>query len=316
MSTTTTTTETSLRQADNFVVIEGTLIENRFEEKVVNGKNSISGELDIEVKENEVHTVSFFSYKEKSDGSENGIYKALHTVMEDFKSVASHGREDADKVRVNGGSVRLNEYFGTDGKLKSFPQIQSNFVNRVKADEEFDPKAEFDVEVFVHSVIEEMKNDEETGRALVKAFIVLYEGKVVPFTFVIGEDGADFVKDNYEAGVTARVYGEIINYKEVKRTEKPTAFGKSQDKVTTTTVREYLITGGSEPYDEDNVNAYDRDVIKKALTEREIALEAMKNKKKDGKGVAAKKDDKKEKGFGANKAKDKDKKISDDDLPF
>jgi hypothetical protein len=317
--------KTSLRQADNFVVIEGTLLENRLEETKVNDKEAINGEVDIEVKENEVHTVSFFSYKYKSDGSENGIYKSLTTVMNEYKSVASHGREEADKVRVTGGNIRLNEYYGQDGQLRSFPQIQSNFINRVKPDEEFNPRAEFDVEIVVSSAVDEMKNDEETGRVIVKSYIVLYEGKVIPFTFIMHEEGADFARDNYEKGVTTRIYGDIINFKEVKRTEKPTAFGKPQEKVTTTTIREFLITGGSEPYDEENVNTYDIDVIKKALTEREVYLEQLKNKKKDDKksgngksgnsSASSKKDDKGEK-KGFDTKKDKKPPIDDSDLPF
>src|SRR5690625_3543506 len=160
MSEETKVNETSLRQAENFVLIEGTLVENRLEERVVNGREAIAGELDIETKENEVHTVSFFSFKEKNDGTENGIYTSLVTVMNDYKSIASYGREEADRVRVTGGNIRLNEYYGQDGKLRSFPQIQSNFVNRLRADEEFNPRAEFDVEVVVRSVTDEYKNDE------------------------------------------------------------------------------------------------------------------------------------------------------------
>lgn len=305
---------TTLRQADNFVIIEGTLVENRLEEKEVSGKEAISGELDIEVKENEVHTVSFFSYKYKNDGSENGIYKGLVTAMNDFKSIASHGRDEADRIRVTGGSIRLNEYYGQDGQLRSFPQVQSNFVGRVKADEEFNPRAEFDVEIVIRNVTDEYENDEETGRAIVKSYIVLYEGKVIPFDFVVDEDGADFVKDNYEVGNTVRVYGDIVNYKEVKRTEKPTAFGKPQEKVTTKTVREYLITGGSEPYDEENANTYDTEAIKKALTEREVWLEQLKNRKSDDKNKSgSKKSDKVKSGFDTKKNK---KKIDDEDLPF
>lgn len=303
---------TTLRQAENFVIIEGTLVENKLEERKVNGKDAIGGELEIEVKENEVHTVSFFSYKEKNDGTENGIYKGLETVMNEYKSIASNGREEADRVRVTGGNIRLNEYYGQDGQLRSFPQIQANFVGRVRADEEFNPRAEFDVEIVVGNITDEFKNDEETGRAIIKSYIVLYEGKVIPVDFVVDEDGADFVKDNYEVGVTTRVYGDIVNFKEVKRTEKPTAFGKPQEKISTTTVREYLVTGGSEVYDESAGRAYDTDVIKKALTEREVWLEQLKNKASENKGNRSQQ--KPKSGFDVKKQNNKE--ISDSDLPF
>lgn len=274
-------TENTLRQADNRVTIEGVLLEKRLDFNTINGKEAITGELDIETAENEVHTVRVFSYKLKQDGSENGIFKGLNTVKEEYKSVADVGREQADKVRVNGGQIGFNEYYGQDGQLRSFPQLSTNFVNRVQTGDVFSPKAEFEVEIVVKVISDEIKNEEETGRSKVTGFIPLYGGRVIPFDFVVTKEGSDYVQSNYEPGQTVKVYGDIVNFKETKEILVEVAFGKPQKKTTSNTIREYLITGGSEPYDEEEGKSYDIETIKKALTEREIYLEELKNKKSE-----------------------------------
>lgn len=303
--------QNTLREAANQVVIEGTLMEVRHQEWT-SGKG-LSIELDIEVAENEVHTVHGMSQYKKKDGSENGIAKGYQTVIDDYKSVAKVGREEADKVRITQGKIGVNEYYGQDGMLRSFPQLTSNFFNRLKADDEFNPRAEFEVEVFVKSVTPEIKNEEETGRVKMSAIIPVFGGKVIPFNFMVDAEGAEYVSDNYEAGTTTKVFGTIVNFKEKKVVFEKAAFGKDKEKVTYNTVREYLITGGVDPYEEDDAKAYTVDQIKQAMVERETYLEEMKNKDKD----SSKKEEKK--GFGSKGGagkSDKKEGKKKPDLPF
>lgn len=268
--------QNTIREADNVVRIEGTLLEVRGGEWK-NGEG-IGIELDIEVAENEVHTVYAMSKYKKKDGTENSIAKGLQTILDEYLTVAKHGRENADKVRITQGIITLNEYFGQDKQLHSKPRIITNFVNRLKVDDTFEPKAEFEVEIFVKSVVPEIKNDEETGRVKINAIIPLYGGRVIPFEFVVSKEGSQFVEDNYEAGSTVRVYGDIINFKEIIEQEVPVAFGKPQKRVTSKSIREYLITGGTEPYDEEDKNVFSIETIKKAMVEREIYLQELKSK--------------------------------------
>jgi hypothetical protein len=281
----------TLREAFNQVIVEGTLLEIRHQEWQ-SGKG-LNIELDIEVAENEIHTIHGMSKYNKEDGSENGIAKGYKTVIDEYKSVASNGREEADKVRVTQGKIGSNEYYGQDGILRCFPQLTSNFFNRLSVGDEFNPRAEFEVEVFVKSVVPEMKNNEETGRVKVNAIIPVFGGKVIPFEFVVVEEGVEFVESNYEAGSTALINGDIINYKEVTETEIPKAFGKPQKKINTKIIREYLITSGDEPYDEESVKAYSIESIKQAMVERETYLAELKNKnnqpkKEEKKGFGSK----------------------------
>jgi hypothetical protein len=302
------TTQNTLREAENQVVIEGTLLEVRHQEW--KSKEGINLELDIEVAENEVHTLHGMTKYKKKDGSDNGIAKGYQTIINDYLTVAKHGRDQADKVRVTQGKIGVNEYYGQDGKLKSFPQLNTNFVNRIGADE-FNPRAEFEVEIFVKSVVPEIKNDEETGRVKVNAIIPVFGGVVIPFEFMVSAEGAEFVSDNYEVGSTTKVYGDIVNFKEVKETEVAVAFGKPQKKISTKTIREYLITGGADPYEEESVKRYTIETIQKAMVERETYLLEMKNKSNN----KPQQQEEKKGGFGNNKPAtgDKPKKPA---LPF
>ncbi|MGG1395616.1 hypothetical protein ABE320_17010 [Bacillus velezensis] len=300
--------KTVLREASNVVTIEGTLAEVRHT-KWKSGKG-LNIELDIEVAPNEVHTVKGFSKYKKADGTDNAIAKGYQTIISDYKSIAEHGRDQADKVRITQGKIGLNEYY-SQGILKAYPQLMTNFVNRLDANEEFNPRAEFDVELFVKNVTEEKVKGEETGRVNLNGYIPLYGGKVIPFEFVVAKEGSQFVEDNYEKGVTVNVCGKIINYKEQKTTTKAMAFGEDKKEITSITKREYLVTSGDNPYDEDDKKAFNADAIKKALTEREIYLDELKNESGN--------ENNKKSGFGGsapNNKPSKPVKISDDDLPF
>lgn len=300
--------KTVLREASNVVTIEGTLAEVRHTEwKSGKGLNI---ELDIEVAPNEVHTVKGFSKYKKADGTENAIAKGYQTIISEYKSIAEHGRDQADKVRITQGKIGLNEYY-SQGILKAYPQLTTNFVNRLDANEEFNPRAEFDVELFVKNVIEEKVKGEETGRVNLNGYIPLYGGKVIPFEFVVTKEGSHYVENNYEKGSTVNVFGKIINFKEQKVTTKAAAFGEDKKEITINSKREYLITGGNDPYGEDSKNTFNADAIKKALTEREIYLDELKNESGN--------ENNKKSGFGGSAPNNKPSKpveISDDDLPF
>jgi hypothetical protein len=303
--------QNTLREADNTVVVEGLLMEVRHQEW--KSKEGVNIELDIEVAENEIHTVHGMSKYKKKDGSDNGVAKGYQTVIDEYKSVADVGREDADKVRVTQGKIELNEYYGQDGMLKSYPQLKSNFFNRLAPSDDYNPRAEFDVEMVVAKVSEEKdKDQEETGRVKLKGYIPLYGGTVIPFEFVVSKEGSEYVEENYEKGETVNVFGKIINFKESKTVKKAAAFGADKEVTTYNTTREYLVTGGGDPYDEDNKKAYDPELIGKALTEREVYLEELKKKASNG---ATSTEDKKKTGFGGS-SKKKDKKVSGDELPF
>ena len=97
--------ETILREADNKVFVEGTVSEINFEIKEIDGKEAIMGDIVIQLDDDSICTVDIFSYKFKKDGNENTIFKGLSTVMNEYKSIAKFGKEEADKVRISGAKL-------------------------------------------------------------------------------------------------------------------------------------------------------------------------------------------------------------------
>jgi hypothetical protein len=76
------TQQNTLREAENQVVIEGTLLEVRHNEW--KSKAGLNIELDIEVAENEVHTVHGMTKYKKNDGSDNAIAKGYQTIIDEY----------------------------------------------------------------------------------------------------------------------------------------------------------------------------------------------------------------------------------------
>ncbi|MEM4994819.1 hypothetical protein WKH56_19855 [Priestia sp. SB1] len=311
------TNQTTIRQGENTVEITGVLAENRLEYYTSQDKREfIRGQFDIKTATDEIQTIHVFSSKLKKDGSESAGFKGFETVMNEYKSIQDAGEEAADKVEVRNGTLEMNDYVGGDGQVKSYPQFSTFFVSRLRAGEEFKPKAELTVEGYIQSISAEVKNEEETGRLKLKLVVALFGGAVAPFEFIAPSgEIAEYIDENWEVGQTVTLYADIVNRVEKKEIAQAVSFGKPKTKTVTNSVREYVITGGSEPYEEENAKSYSTEVIKKALAEREVKLEELKNKKKDGKKEAPKKA-----GFGKAVAK-KEKPaetidIDEDSLPF
>jgi hypothetical protein len=265
-------TATNLKQSELKVNVEGVVSEialvkndpNRDSKKIEPGVDNISGT--VTVKTDDTNFIRFMvSVNSKTKaGADNKIYAGIETVMTEYKSIADVGEEEADKVRITNGD--LNPFTSrNDGS----PQIgyKTNFFNRIKG--EYNPHAEFEAEIYISGIVPEMDKDgDETGRILVKGWGVTYSS-IEPITLIAPKELADAVESTYEVGQTAKFFGDIINSRVEKITEIPMAIGKPKQKVETSYKNELIITGASEPYDEEN--AYKADSIKLAIQERENA---------------------------------------------
>lgn len=273
---------TMLREADNKVFVEGTVSEINLEVKDIQGKEAITGNLVIETGENSICTVDVFANKFKKDSTdENSIFKGLSTVMNEYKSIAKVGKEEADKVKISGAKITVNDYYNGADVLKSDIKVQTNFVNRLKAGEEFDPKAEFEIEVFIHKINDEVdSNGDVTGNKIISGLVPVYDGKIVPMEFIVKDSeiiqGIDSL---YEPGQTVKLYGNVNVFVTTTKTIVPVAIGKPKEVIKTLTNRELIVTGGSEPYLEDNPNVFAVETVKNAMAAREEMLAELKTKK-------------------------------------
>lgn len=275
--------KTSLREAIAEIEVVGILSEKDLETITEEGKEITKGTLVIQTDETNFVTFKVFSSKLKKDGTANKTYAGILTVMNEYQSIAEVGKEAADKVSAI-GKIQPNTYYDSSLQLGTKIQYQSNFFKRIKNEEVFEPKAQFRIEMYISALAPEIisrgeQTGEETGRLVVKGYLPTYNG-LEPISLVVPEEIAEAVNNAYEQGQTGLFEGDIVNRKVVEIVETPVTIGKPKKKEKITYKNELLVTGCTEPY-EDN-QAYNIEAIKAALAVREEKLAEMKAKAEAG----------------------------------
>lgn len=268
----------------NKVKIEGTLSEINLEygSYIKDGvtKERISGTIKIRVDLENGKTlevpVRMFANKLTNDGNPNGAYAAIQRVKEEMISIA--GCPDGatpDCVRLTSGQIAMQEYPNEQGGITSYPTISGTFITKIKP-EDCRPQATYEAEIVVADKSEEInKNGEETGRVKVTGVLVGYKGKADIVTFYAEHDAVkDAIASLWDINSTVTVAGDLNFTSTTEEYLKEMAFGAPKKEVRTINVSEFVITGGSEPLDEEF--SYDIADIQKALADRKARLEAAK----------------------------------------
>ena len=267
--------ETNLRQANAKAFVEGVVSEKDLKVVTEEGKNKITGHLTV--KTSDVNFIKFnVNVNEKTkNNTDNKTYAGIQTVMNEYKSIAEVGEEEATRVKVSGD---ISPFTGKNGeKIVSY---KSNFFNRLKVDEELEPKAEFSIELFISGINPEIDAEGvETGRTIVSGWMPTYNG-IEPIDLVAEGEVAQAIDAGFEVGQTVEFYGEIINNRIETVTEIPVKIGKPRKKVTVEIKNDLIITGASEAYEEGITPElpYEADTIQAAIQERANRLEEAKAK--------------------------------------
>lgn len=280
--TNTNTNATNLRDPENEVRVEGYLSEKNLEVKQFDGVDTIVGDLKIQTSETNVLTFRVYTPKLKKDKTPNKIYDGIATVMNEYKSIAKDGKENADRIRITAGQMNPNTYFVNGQELYNI-QYRSSFFNRVAPGKEGDLKAEAIIELFVKAIVPEMnKEGEPTGRVIVKGLMPLVSSDknnvIEPVDLIApAEDGiAEAIEDSdvVTPGKTVTFYANIINNVRTYDVEVPVLIGKPRIEKKTERKEELIITNVKCSYDpeDENSKAFDPEVIRKAVTERETRL--------------------------------------------
>ena len=284
-----------IREAENVVRIEGILSEIDLKcgsfEKNGEKKNTIGGTIKVQVNQ-EINgesvtlevPVHLFASEYTNKGTKNPAYQSIERIMTEYVSIAAAGgAANADRVRVTNGKITMNEYYGQDGRLISFPRISATFVNKVKADECV-PKAEFSAQFVVAKKQREVDNEGvETGRFKVTGVLPQYGGRVEVVEFITSNPKVITAIDQYwNDNDTVSAIGRLNFSSRTETVVKEVDFGEPQEVTRTISVSELVITGGSStPLDGEL--AYDMNEIQAALAERKARLEERKNQSAKGK---------------------------------
>jgi hypothetical protein len=201
-----------------------------------------------------------------------------------MKTIQDVGEAEATTVRMTNANIRENNFVSKNGQLINGWQINTSFLNEGKVAE----IASFNVDVYIMDMHEEVNRDDEpTGRLIVKGAIVQYNGRLDVVEFIVEDsDSVNYISRNWEPNKMVNVGGRIrVTSEEEKRSASESSWGEELPETSTRMVRELIITRGSdEPFDEDF--SYTWEDIKKAFNDRKARLEQLQIDAKKGGGTA------------------------------
>ena len=280
-----------LHEAENYVRIEGLLSETdlKYGSFVRDGKTveTIGGMIKVLVEQvvNGVPLklevpVHLFSQKLKRDGTNNPAYESIQRVKEEFHSIASAGgREGADKVRILGAKIRMNDFFTKDGRFVSSPRIETSFVG--KATGEFKPEASFSLTFAVSNiayVVDKDGQEVEPKKLEVTAIVPGWNGRVdVVKLHASNPNVINAIENYWEPDCSFKASGRLNFTSETYTIVEEVDFGEAIERQRTRSISELLITGGSQVALEGE-QAFDVDELAQAMKERKARLEAQKVK--------------------------------------
>lgn len=277
-----------LRQAENNVRIEGILSEINLEKSSYDDNNnkrhdiikgSVTVKVDKEV-QGQMQTlyipVHVFANKQTKTGKINPAYESAERIMDSYVSIAAADEARADKIRIEKGNISMNEYWGQNGQLVSFPRIRASFFKKVTSD--FKPDATFSTEFVIASKVDEVDNKGElTGRLIVKGILPQYDGKVDVVNFIVENANAiDYINMNWAEGDTVCAHGRLFFSQRTETTLVEVDFGEPIEQSKTIKVSDLIITGSKSNMND--ASAYDATEIQQALSVRTAELEKKKEK--------------------------------------
>lgn len=205
-------------------------------------------------------------------GGPNPVWDTMRTIKT-LKTVQNVGLAQADTIRINGGTLRENNFVSKSGQLITGWQLSTSFLNTGAVND----IASFNCDIFILDMSDEMTRDgDTTGRLKIKGGLVQYNGKLDVIEFFV-EDPAkiDYLSRNWNINDTVNARGRIRVTSKVENVSgNHSSWGEDLPDDTTKTVKELIITTGSdEPFDKEF--AYDPDDIHKAFNIRKALIEQM-----------------------------------------
>lgn len=266
----------------------GTLTKNGTEFKTVGGTIKVRVNTQINKVDTELEIpVHMFATQYTNAGASNPAFESIERVMNEFVSIAASDIDRADRVRITRGQIAMNEYYGQNGNLVSFPRISASFVSKIKKDE-CKPDASFSVTFMVGSKGYETDRDGvETDRYKVMGMIPQYGGKVDVVPFYATNPGViDAISNYWNDAETVKATGKLNFSSKIETRLVEVDFGEPSEETRTISVSELVITGGSSnPLEGDFAISYDD--VKAALEERKTRLAQLKEKSQN-KGTSGK----------------------------
>lgn len=265
-----------MAQHENKVTIKGTVVEIQTRTGInKNNDEYIGGKIMVEAGKDNIIPVDFYANKMKKSGGENSIYKSLQSVVQDYKTIAANGRDEADTIEVGGGNLQENTFYVQDGNvmIRGF-NIQAPFFNRKQIN---DPSAEFIIVGEIVKLEDEIKkeggDEVPTGNAILTLLVVGYNNTANLLDFHIeGEKAVAYAKANFAPGLEVKINGEIQVIETVETTTEEVAIGEPIVEEKRRTERKLILKGATAPVDS-SITSEDKETM---LANREADLKKKK----------------------------------------
>ncbi len=221
------------------------------ESKVPN-TDYVSGTVNIATDEEGANVVpvrfNFITKKYSKSGKENPNWQVLKDIEDGNKTWEQQGKDGAYKIRV-ACMAGSNPFVGQDGKMVDRPSIDVNFAHPSNNgfNENQRNSFKFDM-VVVNYFVKEVEDDDDYGILNGYTFNS-FRKEAIPLTLVVRMPEAMSYFENLDAStanpVFQTVWGNIVSTTIRKEQEVESAFGKPQITYTTSTQREWVVTGAS-----------------------------------------------------------------------
>jgi hypothetical protein len=255
-----------MKKMINKTAIEGVLIEKDLRTGVTKAKVPyIAGRLHVETAPGNVITVEVFEQEKTSKGNDNQKYPTLKGILENGQ--AKHdGSASPTKLRI-ASALEINDWVDREGTLRSTLVNNGGYVNVVSS---VNPKAEFEVDVVISKVSQEVLSGNPTDRAIIDGYIFNYRNVALPVKFVIeNKKGIDFFT-KLDPNTFTKVWGVQVNNTVVNEKTEESAFGDSKVVKSSYTRKEFVVTGAQTlSYDEDQLSS---DELQAAIQARNVAV--------------------------------------------
>lgn len=241
-----------MKKMINKSMIEGVLLEKELRSGITKaGVPYVSGRLQIETEPGNIITIDVFEQQKTSKGLDNVKFGILNGIYSSG-AAKQDGSTNPTRLRVN-SALDLNDWTDKDGQPRTALINAGGFINIVST---ISPKAEFETDIVIKSVQPEIRNEVETGRAVVNGLIFNYRNNALPIRLIVeNKKGVDFFS-SLDPNTFTRVWGVQVNNTVTNEKAEDSAFGDSKVVRSSYTRKELVITGAQTiPYEEDQLTS-------------------------------------------------------------
>ena len=297
-----------MKKMINRTLVEGYLYDSKLEEKTYKetakrpGAKYIQGTVDIATDDNLTNIVSVhYSFVSEPLPEDKPMmrsrYETLANIMNGtVKSVMNSDKEHAAKLSLS-SSIGLLEFPTERNGVEEMVCTKRNeggFISAANKLRNEDDRNTFDVDIIIVGArrIDADEERELPEKVVISGYIFDYFGSIMPVEFTALGTGAmnyfEGLEPSKKSPVFTRIKGHQVSTTVPREIVEKSAFGEDRVRVVMNNRKDWIVDWAQEEeYAFDEEDTISAEEVKKALSEREIRLADMKNRRKNATNAIA-----------------------------